>query len=46
MGDNLMRIVIQPRKEDGQAIKEAAAKAGVSVQRYILDAVHEYMEKH
>ena len=44
MENNLMRIVIQPRKEEGQAIKDAAEKAGVSTTQFILDAVRKYME--
>ena len=46
MSENLMRIVIQPRKEEGQMIKDAAARAGVSTTQFILDAVREYMENH
>ena len=41
----LDQIKIQPYKEEGQAIRDAAASAGVSVQRYILDAVRERMER-
>ena len=41
----LDQIKIQPYKEAGQAIRAAAASAGVSVQRYILDAVRERMER-
>lgn len=41
----LDQIKIQPYKEEGQMIREAAASAGVSVQRYILDAVRERMER-
>ena len=32
-------FTIRPSKEDGAAIRAAAAAAGQSVQRYILDAV-------
>lgn len=32
-------IKLRPSKEDGAAIRAAAAAAGQSVQRYILDAV-------
>lgn len=32
-------IMVRPSKEDGAAIRAAAAAAGQSVQRYILDAV-------
>ena len=39
------RIVIQPRKEQGQTIREAAAAAGQSLQGYILQAVRERMER-
>nr|DAH32740.1 MAG TPA: Protein of unknown function (DUF1778) [Caudoviricetes sp.] len=31
--------MVRPSKEDGAAIRAAAAAAGQSVQRYILDAV-------
>lgn len=44
MDNNLMRIVIQPRKEEGQAIKDAAKRANQSVTQYILDAVHQRMD--
>ena len=39
------RIVIQPRKERGQEITEAAAAAGQSLQGYILQAIVERMER-
>ena len=39
------RIVIQPRKERGQEIREAAAAAGQSLQGYILQAIVEWMER-
>lgn len=39
----LDRIVIQPYKEEGEAIREAAKSAGQSLQSYILDAVREKM---
>lgn len=35
---------IRPDKETGAAIRQAAAAAGKSVQRYILDAVQSRME--
>lgn len=41
----LMRIVIQPYKDEGEAIKTAAAEAGQSVQAYILQAIRERMER-
>ena len=41
----LDQIKIQPYKEEGQMIRDAAASAGVSVQRYILDAVRDRMER-
>lgn len=41
----LMRIILQPYREEGQTIKEAASKAGQSTQAYILQAVRERMEK-
>lgn len=40
----LDRIMVQPSKEDGARIREAAAKAGVSLQKYILEAVYQRME--
>lgn len=36
-------IKIQPYKEEGAAIRAAAAAAGMSVQRYILEAVRDKM---
>lgn len=41
----LDQIKIQPYKGEGQMIREAASSAGVSVQRYILDAVRDRMER-
>ena len=41
----LDQIKIQPYKEEGQLIRDAAASAGVSVQRYILDAVRDRMDR-
>lgn len=41
----LDRIVIQPKKEAGQQIRDAAAGAGQSVQAYILQAVRERMQR-
>ena len=35
----LDRIVIQPYKEEGEVIRNAAKRAGESLQGYILDAV-------
>lgn len=37
-------IKIQPYKEEGAAIRAAASAAGMSVQRYILEAVREKMK--
>lgn len=39
------RIVIQPKKEIGQEIRDAAEAAGQSLQGYILQAVRERMER-
>lgn len=39
------RIVIQPIKERGQAIRQAASAAGESLQGYILQAVEERMNR-
>ena len=41
----LDRIVIQPEKEEGAKIRQAAADAGQSVQGYILQAIKERMER-
>lgn len=41
----LDQLKIQPYKEEGQRIREAAAAAGESVQGYILKAVRERMER-
>ena len=41
----LDRIVIQPEKEEGTMIRQAAANAGQSVQAYILQAIKERMER-
>ena len=42
----LDRIVIQPYKEEGEAIRKAAKSAGQSLQSYILDAVRKKMESN
>lgn len=39
----LDQIKIQPYKEEGQRIREAASRAGESVQGYILTAVRQRM---
>ena len=38
-------IMIRPSKEDGEAIRAAARAAGVSVQKYIVQAVFEKMDR-
>lgn len=38
-------ITIRPKKEIGQRIRAAAAAAGLPLQRYILQAVQEKIEK-
>lgn len=38
-------ITIRPDKETGAAIREAAAAAGLTVQRFILAALAEFMSK-
>lgn len=43
--ETLDRIVIQPHKEDGAEIRAAAAAAGQSLQKYILQAIRERMER-
>lgn len=37
-------IMVRPSKEEGAAIRAAAATAGQSVQSYVLDAVRRRME--
>ena len=41
----LDRIVIQPSKEEGMKIRQAASNAGQSAQGYILQAIKERMER-
>ena len=43
--EKLDRLVIQPYKNQGAAIRAAADRNGKSVQKYILDAVRIQMEK-
>lgn len=38
-------ITIRPPKDEGAEIRAAAAASGLSLQRYILRAVREYMER-
>lgn len=38
-------IMVRPSKEEGAAIRSAAAAAGKSVQGYVLEAVREKMER-
>lgn len=38
-------ITIRPSKDTGQAIRSAAAEAGLPLQRYILQAIQERMER-
>ena len=40
----LDRIVIQPYKEEGEAIRNAAKQSGQSLQSYILDAIRSRMK--
>lgn len=42
---NRDNIMIRPTKEDGAKIRSAAADAGKSVQRYILDILMEKIEQ-
>lgn len=37
--------MFRPTKEVGAQIREAAAKAGLSVQQYVLQAVEAYMKE-
>lgn len=42
---NRDNIMVRPSKEEGAAIRAAAADAGQSVQAYVLQAVQERMER-
>ena len=42
--EKLDRIVIQPYKEHGKRIRDAAAAAGESLQKYILTACEQRMK--
>lgn len=41
---NRDNIMIRPEIPEGTRIREEAAKAGMSIQNYILNAVRRYME--
>lgn len=43
--EKLDNIMIRPYKDEGAQIRAAAEESGQSLQRYILDAVHAYMER-
>lgn len=43
--EKLDQIMVRPYKEEGQQIRDAAAKAGQSVQQYILQAVRDRMAR-
>ena len=43
--DKLDRLVIQPYKEQGQQIRQAAKEAGQSLQGYVLQACEERMAR-
>lgn len=38
-------ITIRPDKETGRSIRSAAAEAGLPLQRYIIQAIQERMER-
>lgn len=38
-------ITLRPDKETGKAIRDAASASGKSLQNFILDAIHEIMER-
>lgn len=42
---NMVTVGAKVRKAEGEAIRSAAARAGQSVQAYILQAVRERMER-
>jgi uncharacterized protein (DUF1778 family) len=42
--DKLDVIKLQPYKDDGQRIRQAASNGGQSLQGYILDAVRQKMQ--
>lgn len=39
------QILVKPLREEGQAIRQAAVRAGQSLQGYILQACHERMQR-
>lgn len=39
-------IMIRPPKEDGDKIRSAAEHEGISVTKYIMRAIEEYMTNH
>ena len=41
----LDRIVIQPKKEEGERIRAAAMESGESLQGYILSSIRDRMER-
>lgn len=43
--ENITRMVIKPRKEEAQAIKDFATSKGMSTQAFILSAIREAMSK-
>ena len=43
--ETLDKMLIRPHREEGTAIRAAAAAAGKSLQGYILEAVREKMER-
>ena len=44
--EKCMEFKVRPRKEDGQAIKDYAQSIDMSVQKFFLEAVKEYMARH
>lgn len=39
-------IMLRPSKEDGQAVREAAAAFGMSTQAFAMKAMFEYIKNH
>lgn len=39
-------IMLRPSKEDGQIVRDAAARYGMSVQAFAMQAMQEYMKNH
>ena len=39
-------VTIKPRKEDAEMVRAAAEKSGLSITKFVLQAVREYIKNH